>query len=508
MTNSLVDPEQAALGAALQSADVLAQIGGILRGEDDFANPAHRTIYRAMLALRRAGTPVDPVTLGAALTKSRELSKIGGGPYLHTLIAGVPTIATGPYYARLVRDAADRRLLTELSQRLASAGESSTVEERDLVLADVRRRLEVLDDPDVAEVDASTHRIKLTRAADIRLRPVVWAWEDRIPAGTIALIPGREGIGKSLALVWLTANLTRGTLPGIHHGTPRPVFYAATEDSWEHTIAPRLVAAGADLDLVYRVEVEQVLSGSTWPLMLPRDCGLLTAEMKRLDVAMLALDPLMSVIAAGIDTHRDRELRTALDPLARLADETDAAVVALAHFNKSSSSDASNLITGSRAFSAVARAVISIARDAESEDGTCILSQTKNNLGRLDLPNLTYVIDATTVETDEGDAHVGRLRFTGESDRSVSDVLSAGTGGDGDDRQDRASADDFLRQVLGNGPRLSRDVDEEAGVLGISESTLKRAKRRLGVTAHQIRNEQRNKNEWWVELPANHPESG
>lgn len=335
--------------------------------------------------------------------------------------------------------------------------------------------------------DSETRRIKLTRASDIRIRPVRWVWQDRIPAGTITLIPGREGIGKSLTLTWLTAQLTLGTLPGIYEGDPRPVFYAATEDSWEHTIAPRLVAAGANLEMVYRVEVESVLSGSTVPLTLPRDCDALAAEIKREGVAMLALDPLMSVIASGIDTHRDREVRTALEPLAKLADDASCAVTGLAHFNKGAGNDASNLITGSRAFSAVARAVISIARDPESETGECVLSQTKNNLGRLDLPSLQYVVDSVTVETEEGDAHVGRLRFTGESDRSVVDILSIAGGASVDDREEREDAAAWLCSHLADNGGEAEVVDilKAGGEVGFSKDVLKRAKKKANIISRK-----------------------
>lgn len=338
--------------------------------------------------------------------------------------------------------------------------------------------------PGEQKTDTELRRIKLTRASQIPIRPVRWVWHDRMPSGAITLIPGREGIGKSLTLVWLTAQITRGRLPGIHEGSPRPVFYAASEDSWEHTIAPRLVVAGADLNMVYRVEVERVLNGSTDSLTLPVDSNALAGEIRRLGVALLALDPLMSVINSGIDVNRDRELRTALDPLAKLADETGCAVGALAHFNKSSSNDASNLITGSRAFSAVARAVISIARDPDAEDGTCILSQTKNNLGRLNLPNLTYVIDSVGVDTEEGTAHVGRLRFTGESERSVSDILG---GGDEDDLSERDGAASWLREflVVRGGEAARADIVKAAKAEGISESTLKRARKKAGARITQ-----------------------
>ena len=313
------------------------------------------------------------------------------------------------------------------------------------------------------------------------MRPVYWTWTDRIPAGAITLIPGREGIGKSLTLAWLTAQITRGLLPGIHYGTPRPVIYAASEDSWAHTIAPRLAAAGANLDLVYRVDVET--DGVTAYLTLPRDCLSLAVEIKRLGVALLAADPLLSLIHASIDTHRDRDLRTALEPLAALADTTGCAVVALAHFNKSASTDAQNLITGSRAFSAVARAVLSIARDPDAEDGSCVMTVTKNNLGRLDLPSLRYRIESAEVPTDEGPAHVGRLIITGETERSVNDILSATTetAGERSEVNDTAAwLTDFLTTRGGEAPR--KDILKAAHAEHIAERTLGRARERLRLT--------------------------
>ncbi|WP_239168080.1 AAA family ATPase [Catellatospora coxensis] len=313
------------------------------------------------------------------------------------------------------------------------------------------------------------------------MRPVRWTWDNRIPAGSITLIPGREGIGKSLTLAWLAGQLTRGTLPGIHYGTPRAVIYAATEDSWAQTIAPRLYAAGADLDLVYRVDVDN--DGAHDQLTLPRDCNGLAVEIEELGVALLAADPLLSLIQAGIDTHRDRDLRTALEPLAKLADRTGCAVVGLAHFNKSANTDALNLITGSRAFSAVARAVMSIARDDEAGDGSCVMSQSKSNLGRLDVPSLRYIIESVEVPTDEGPAYVGKLVFTGESDRSVADILGD-SGDQGDQREERDGAAAWLADYLisQGGEAAWADVRKAARAEGIAERTLQRATRRARVT--------------------------
>ena len=322
--------------------------------------------------------------------------------------------------------------------------------------------------------------MRLTPASAVKMRPVRWIWTERIPAGAITVVPGREGIGKSLLLAWLTGRITTGGLPGLHLGHPRPVIYAATEDSWAYTIAPRLHAAGANLDMVYRVDVER--DGVLDQLTLPRDCASLAVEIDRLGVAMLAADPLLSLIQAGIDTHRDRDLRRALEPLAALADSTSCAVVGLAHFNKSSSDDPLNLITGSRAFPAVARAVIAIAKDPDANDKSCVMSQAKSNLGRMDVPSLRYIIESYEIETEEGPTYTGKLVFTGETDRSVNDILGESTQGTGQ-RQELGRAEawlvDFLTSRGGQAPR--GDVVEAALTAGIAESTLKRARSKAGV---------------------------
>lgn len=351
------------------------------------------------------------------------------------------------------------------------------------------------------EMPGVSRRLVVTAASGIRPRPVLWGWESRFPAGHMSLVPGREGIGKSLFLIDLCAKVTRGTLPGCFQGTPRAVFYCATEDSWQHTIIPRLIAAGADLKRVYRIDVETVeATGATVTLELsmPRDCDLLAAEIKRLEVAMVALDPLMSVISHSIDTHNDRELRTALEPVGRLADDTGAMVIGLAHFNKSADGDPLNLVTGSRAFTAYVRSVVAIARDPDSDAGQCIISQVKNNLGRMDLPNLTYVIRSVTVKTDEGDCDTGRIFLTGESEKSVRDILAdTATAAD---RTDRAECADWLREKLTAGPQRTKDIENEAKANGYSERTLNRVRKDLQVNAYQVTQEGK-RNEWWLKLP-------
>ena len=257
-------------------------------------------------------------------------------------------------------------------------------------------------------------KLVLTPASEIKPEPVVWAWEDdgagRIPAGSLGLFAGREGTGKSSFLIWMAAQVTNGELPGSFKGKPRAVIYVAVEDSWKYTIVPRLMAAGADLTLVYRAEVE-ASRGRHRDAQPARRQQAPRRGDHGYDIAMVALDPLMSAISDPLDTHVNRQVRQALDPLARIADRTGAIFAGIAHFNKSSSTDASSLITASGAFKDVARFIFAFATD--DEDGTQVITQTKNSLGHSDLPSLAYRIIEATVPTAKGDARVGRFVLDG-----------------------------------------------------------------------------------------------
>ncbi|PRW61677.1 AAA family ATPase [Actinopolyspora mortivallis] len=324
-------------------------------------------------------------------------------------------------------------------------------------------------------------RLRLTKASQVQIRPTYWTWEGRIPHGAITLGPGREGIGKSLFCSWLAAQVTLGTLEGLHQGQPKGVIYAATEDSWEATIAPRLIAAGADTDRVYRVEVTSP-AGNSLPLTLPRDCAELATEITEADVSLLILDPLISAVDSRVNVNQE-ELRTALEPLSALADSTGCAVFGLAHFNKGTGTDVLSRVTGSRAFSAVARAAVAFARDPDAEDGSCVMSQVKNNLGSLALPSLRYIVEPVTLDTLDGPAQWGRLRFLGETDTHVETILAEPTGKDTHNGSGRTHAlDTWLVDYLTErgGSASSTEITTDAEKAGYSQPQLKRARRRLG----------------------------
>ena len=113
--------EQSVLGGMLLSKDAIADVVEVLR-PGDFYRPAHQTIYDAVIDIYGRGEPADPVTVAAELTRTGLLAKIGGGPYLHTLIASVPTAANAGFYAEIVRERAILRRLVEAGTRIVQLG--------------------------------------------------------------------------------------------------------------------------------------------------------------------------------------------------------------------------------------------------------------------------------------------------------------------------------------------------------------------------------------------------
>ncbi|MGI8702111.1 MAG: DnaB-like helicase N-terminal domain-containing protein, partial [Nocardioidaceae bacterium] len=115
------EAEQSVLGAMLLSKDAIADVVEVLRGSD-FYRPAHELIYDAVLDLYGRGEPVDAITVSAELTREGDLARVGGGVYLHTLVAGVPVTANAGYYAAIVREKAILRRLVTAGTKIVQLG--------------------------------------------------------------------------------------------------------------------------------------------------------------------------------------------------------------------------------------------------------------------------------------------------------------------------------------------------------------------------------------------------
>lgn len=112
--------EESVLGSLLLDKDAIIQVADILRPEH-FYTRTHQAIYGAMLALYEQREPIDVITLSNQLRKSKELTKIGGLPYLTQLANAVPTAAHAKNYAKIVKNMYTKREIISMSVHLTEA---------------------------------------------------------------------------------------------------------------------------------------------------------------------------------------------------------------------------------------------------------------------------------------------------------------------------------------------------------------------------------------------------
>lgn len=225
--------EQSLLGAMLLSRDAITEVVEGLRIQD-FYRPAHRTVYEAILELFNSGAPVDPVTVLDKLTKSGELMKVGGAPYLHTLFANVPTVGSAGYYAQIVTRLAVLRRLVEAGVRIQQLGygaaeESTEAEEIaqvvDLAHAALDQVSHSITSTGPVEVDTLLTGVMedLEAYADPSLTPpgmpILLAELGRIIArldpGSMTVLAGRPATGKSTLATNLAVLAAKAGVRGI-----------------------------------------------------------------------------------------------------------------------------------------------------------------------------------------------------------------------------------------------------------------------------------------------------
>jgi hypothetical protein len=325
----------------------------------------------------------------------------------------------------------------------------------------------------------------LTPADEIEIRPAKWLWKDRLPVGELSLLAGRESVGKSTLDCWFSARVSTGTLPGESHGTPRNVLVAATEDNWKTTIGPRLMAAGADRSRVYRVNVEMQGTGRTAQLNLPENFGAFEEALRRLKPALVIFSPLMSRLSGKLDTHKDQEVRRALEPLVELAERYETCILGLIHLNKGGGSDPLRAVMASTAFVAISRAVLFVHRDPDSPE-TRLLGQPKNNLGKSDweLGLLTYRIEEVTVgPSPDGEPVTATRVVWGEAREGSIEQVLADSNAAPETRTATGEAAAWLTAYLtdegGHAPR--EQVVAAASGEGHGLSALNRARVKAGV---------------------------
>jgi hypothetical protein len=300
---------------------------------------------------------------------------------------------------------------------------------------------------------------------------VQWLWQDRLPRGKLAVLEGDPGLGKSAVTLDVAARVSAGLeLPDGEGCEPAGVVLLSAEDGLADTIRPRLDAAGADTERI--VALSTVAEGRTdeRTICIPNDLHIVERAIGRVGAALVIADPLMAFLGEKTDAHKDQHIRRALAPTAALAERTGATILIVRHLNKAAGGNTLYRGGGSIGIIGAARSGLVVAKDPEDPERR-ILAANKHNLSSA-APSLVF-----SLETAPNGA--ARVAWGGTSELSASDILKEPA--DSEQRSALFEAKGFLLTELADGPVAAERVKKDARGAGVSERTLKRAKRTLGV---------------------------
>ncbi len=192
-------------------------------------------------------------------------------------------------------------------------------------------------------------------------------------------------------------------------------------------------------------------------------------------VDLVLVDGTFGFLGAKDDRSYTQSYSTML-PFIGVIRRLNIGALAIRHVRKSDGTALSRGI-GSTGYTALGRSTISIARDREDETGKRrLFAHAGLNVAK-EGPTLAFTIEGALIAGFE--RTVGRAVWqAGAVAMSADDVMGPRIV---EDKSAREAASDFLEDLLGPGPQLSREVYSAADKARISRATLRRATKDVGV---------------------------
>lgn len=353
-----IEAEQGVLGGMLLSPTVIADVYELLKPED-FYRPAHQAIYEAILHLYGEADEVDPILVAGRLDRMGDLERIGGAPYLHTLVAMVPTAANAHYYAKIVAEKATIRRLVEAGTQIVQLGYAGAEDSEPEVLVDqaqqivfgVGRDSEKADyssmselmDPALEEIDLISQQGGLAQGVPTgfhRLDELT----NGLHGGQMIIIAARPGVGKStIALDFMRS-------ASITHGKASVIF---SLEMSKIEIMMRLLSAETEIDLSklrsgnmepgdWNKLVERTEQIREAPLFIDDSPNLTMMEIRakarqlkqKHDLELIVLDYLQLMSSGKRVESRQQEVSEFSRQLKLLAKELDVPLIAISQLNR------------------------------------------------------------------------------------------------------------------------------------------------------------------------------
>lgn len=345
--------------------------------------------------------------------------------------------------------------------------------------APVERTFPPLDEGEMGTAPSApgAGRVVLVCGDALTPEPVRWLWNHWLALGKLHILAGAPGQGKTTIALAMAATVTiGGRWPDGSRSDKGNILVWSGEDDPADTLLPRLLASGADRSRCHFIQGTRGDDGSVQPFDPSRDLAALRSAIAEIGgVRLLVVDPVVSAVTG--DSHKNTEVRRALQPLVDLAAACDCAVLGITHFAKGGQGvDPAQRVVGSVAFTAVARVVL-VAAKVKGEDGEDkrILARSKSNIGPDD-GGFEYHLE----QREPLPGIPASCIAWGKAVDGTARELLTDPGEDGqDDGQDDAQS--FLRGLLADGPKPVKEIFKDADGAGYSRDQVRRASVKLGV---------------------------
>lgn len=206
-----IEAEQAVIGALLRDNDAFDRIPSLDAAH--FFRGDHRTVFAEIVKQLAAGKRVDAVTLAEHL--DAELL-----PYLAGLHSSAASAAKIEYHASIVTEKATRRALSALAIDLAADAESG--KDSTETIAEAAAKLDAMaqrktsKDPRRLDATLDEYLSLLQQRLDGKVRPIPTGFrhldemlDGGLERGTLTVIAGRPGTGKTAAGLGICRNASR-----------------------------------------------------------------------------------------------------------------------------------------------------------------------------------------------------------------------------------------------------------------------------------------------------------
>jgi putative DNA primase/helicase len=218
-------------------------------------------------------------------------------------------------------------------------------------------------------------------------------------------------------------------------------------------------------------------SGHSVPFDPSQDIGELHKAVMRIGgVSLLIVDPIVSVVSG--DMHRANDVRRSLQAVVDFAEVHKCAVVGITHFAKGGAGKSpQDRVIGSQAFGALARMVLVAAK--EENGARRVLARAKSNIAPDD-GGVSYSLNLSDIGDGVTATHViwnGVLEGTA---REILGEVEYDEDGEGSEAKD---AEQFLRDLLADGPMPTNQIKADADGAGYSWATIRRAQKSIGIIA-------------------------